>query len=116
MTGSGRSGTGSRVYRTNRAILLASNDICGICGHGGSLTADHIINAKVWPRDRNGRPEPGLDALSNLQPAHGTLGSGLDRIHNPCPTCGRLCNQSKGARPPRRIRSRAWFPDGVPRG
>ena len=98
MAGSGRSGTGAARYRRNRAILLASDDLCRICGHPESRTADHIIAAKFWPRGANGKPLPGLDELANLQPAHGTMGSGADCVHNPCPTCGRLCNQSKGAR------------------
>lgn len=110
MSRSGRSGTGNSAYRRNRALLLASNDICGICGHGGSLTADHIITAKHWPCGSDGRPLPGLDDIGNLRPSHGTMGSGRDRIHNPCPVCGRLCNQSRGARPPRgRPQTRQWL-------
>lgn len=116
MSGSGRSGTGNRRYRTNVQILLSASDVCGICGHGGARTGDHIVSAKHWPRDGNGKPLPGLDDLTNLQPAHGTMGAGRDRIHNPCPVCGRLCNQSRGARLNRQPRSRDWFPDGVPRG
>lgn len=95
--------------------MLSQNDVCGICGHGGSLTGDHIITAKHWPRGADGKPLPGLDDLSNLRPAHGTMGSGRDRLHNHCPTCGRLCNQSRGARVARRPQSRTWFPNGVPR-
>lgn len=116
MSGSGRSGTGNRRYRTNVAVMLASNDQCGICGHGGSLTGDHIVPAKLWPRGADGKPMPGLDDLTNLRPAHGTMGNGRGRVHNPCPTCGRLCNQSRGARATGRPQTQTWFPGGVPRG
>ena len=70
MSGSGRSGTGNRAYRRNVQIMLAANDVCGICGHGGSLTGDHIIPYKAWPKDERGRPLPGFNALSNLQPGY----------------------------------------------
>ena len=96
MTGSGRGGTGNAVYRRNRALLLADNDVCGICQHGGSRTADHIIPARSWPRGPDGKLLPGLDDLGNLRPAHGTMGAGLHVVQNRCPTCGRLCNQSRG--------------------
>lgn len=112
MTGSGRSGTGNAVYRRNRAILLSQSDLCALCGHRGAKTADHKISAKLWPRDLYGRKLPGFDDLTNLQPAHGTMGSGLGRRHNPCPTCGRLCNQSKGADVRSRPQTRDWFPAG----
>ena len=105
---SGRSGTGNAVYRRNRALLLALTDVCGICGHPGSMTADHIIPPARWPRGVTG-----LDDITNLRPAHGTMGR--TGPHNPCPTCGRLCNQSRGNRATRRPSSRDWFPDGIPR-
>ena len=106
---SGRTGTGARPYRRNRAAVLADSDICIICGHGGATTTDHIITAKDWPRGPDGRHLPGLDAKENLGPAHGTMGSGVNRVHNPCPVCGRLCNQSRGARPMApSARSRDW--------
>ena len=108
MTGSGRSGTGNAVYRRNRATLLAMTTLCGICGHGGARTADHIVSAKTWPKNPlTGRPLPGLDELSNLRPAHGTMGG--RQPDNPCPVCGRLCNQSRGAAQTRRPSSRDWF-------
>lgn len=110
MTGSGRSGTGNAMYRRNRLIVLALSDQCGICGHPGSMTVDHIIPPKDWPRGVRG-----LDDITNLRPAHGTLGAGRGKV-NPCPTCGRLCNQSRGNRAAKRPASRDWFPDGVPRG
>jgi hypothetical protein len=102
---SGRSGTGTWRYRKNRATLLAADDLCRICLHRGAATADHIITARDWPRGK-----PGFDEMSNLQPAHGTMGAGVNRLHNPCPVCGRLCNQSRGARRalPPRPQSRNW--------
>lgn len=72
--------------------MLANNDVCGICGHEGAKTADHIIGAPEW-RARHGSLK-GFDDPANLQPAHGTMGN---VAINPCPVCGRLCNQSKGA-------------------
>jgi hypothetical protein len=115
VTGSGRSGTGNAAYRRNRLLVLANSDVCGICGHRGSMTADHIIPPARWPRDLTGRLLPGLDDVTNLRPAHGTLGAGRGRT-NPCPTCGRLCNQSRGNRAARRPQSQDWFPRGIPRG
>lgn len=108
MSGSGRSGTKNRPYRRNREILLGQTTKCGICGHGGSATADHIIDAKHWPRGLDGKRLPGFDDLANLQPAHGTMGSGRTRKQNPCPVCGKLCNQSKGARVRKRPQTRDW--------
>jgi hypothetical protein len=103
---SGRSGTGAWRYRHNRAAMLAASDVCWLCGHGGARTADHIITAKDWPPG-----VPGFDDVTNLAPAHGTSGSGRDRIHNRCPepNCQKLCNQSRGARwTPGSLRSVDW--------
>lgn len=112
MTGSGRSGTGGSVYRRNRAILLAANDVCALCRHPGARTADHIIPAKAWPTGDDGKRLPGFDELGNLQPAHGTMGAGRHLVQNRCPTCGKLCNQSKGdGRQRRAVRAqtRRWL-------
>lgn len=94
--GSGRSGTGNARYRRNRLAILVASDVCGICGHGGSATVDHIVSAKRWPKGENGKPLPSFDDIENMQPAHGTMGA--TGMTNPCPTCGRLCNQAKGSR------------------
>lgn len=115
MTGSGRRGTGNSAYRRNRTIVLAASDVCGICGHPGALTTDHIIPAKSWPRDvATGKPLPGMDSVGNLRPAHGTLGP--RQPVNYCPVCRRACNQSRGAAAARRPQTRDWFPNGLPRG
>lgn len=103
---SGRSGTGNKRYRRNRALLLATLSTCGICGHEGATTADHVIPPKLWAKLYPGDPQ-GCDDLPNLRPAHGTMGP--HQPARPCPTCGRLCNQSRGARlPVARPQSRQW--------
>lgn len=85
----GRSG---RPWRRVRAQVLAASTLCWICGHGGSETVDHVISLS-----NGGDP---LDP-ANLRPAHGVRG---------CKTCGRKCNQEKGAKtmPPAPRASRAW--------
>lgn len=93
------------LYRKNREIVLAQSDLCGICGHFGSQTVDHIVPAKLWPRDLYGKPLPGMDDLPNLRPAHGTLSPGKV---NYCPECGEACNQARGARLARRPQTRDW--------
>lgn len=77
----GRSELGNRAYRRMRAQVLRESDVCIVCGHGGSDTADHIV-----PVSKGGaRMDP-----TNLAPIHGVDG---------CPTCGRKCNNEKGDRP-----------------
>jgi hypothetical protein len=83
-------------YLNSRAKVLAASDICGICGHPGAITCDHIVPLAVWPRDAAGRLLPGHDAPENLMPAHGTAGPGPGRL-NRCLVCGQLCNQVKKA-------------------
>jgi len=100
---SGRRGTSNAVYRANRAVVLAQSDLCGICGHGGAQTADHIIGKNKWLHLYG--TLGGFDNIGNLQPAHGTMGN--QRV-NPCPTCRRLCNQSRGERPLVTPHSRKW--------
>lgn len=71
----GRSG---RRWATLRKAVLDSSDVCGICGHAGADTVDHII-------DRAIRPDLAEDP-DNLQPAHGV---------NRCPVCGENCQNKK---------------------
>ena len=76
-----RNGPHESVYRRNRAMIMKSQDICGICGqpidpalkypHPMSKSLDHII-----PIDRGGHP---FDK-ANMQVAH------------------LQCNRMKGAR------------------
>lgn len=71
----------SYEYRQMRARLLAASDVCIVCGHGGSDTADHVI-----PVSKGGaRLDP-----ENLAPIHGNAG---------CPVCLRKCNNEKGDKP-----------------
>ena len=86
--------TVTHEYRCNRRALLERSNRCHLCGHGGALTADHIVTPAEWLR-RYGTLA-GVDSLANLAPAHGTMRPGhLNR----CPVCGRLCNQSRSDRP-----------------
>lgn len=73
-----RKGRKGRPYRRWREGVLARSRVCWICGHDGADSADH-----VRALTRGGEP---LDP-DNGAPAH----------HEPCPTCGRRCNASKGA-------------------
>lgn len=93
----------SRAFRKVVAFVVARDaGICGICNHGGAITADHIISARDWPPGL-----PGLDDPDNLQAAHGSRGVA---VHNRCTICHRLCNQSKGAggAPQVETHSRRW--------
>jgi hypothetical protein len=68
-------------------------DICHLCGHAGATDADHLVPLAIAIPERI---TPDM-----LAPAHGVRG---------CPTCGRRCNQERGARmdyaPP--VNSRNW--------
>jgi hypothetical protein len=96
--GSGRSGV--HKFQKNRLIVLDRSDVCGLCGHAGALTVDHVVSKPYWPT--SGPMADKFDDLTNLQPAHGTLGSS-GRI-NYCPECVSptghrvACNQTKGRR------------------
>jgi hypothetical protein len=89
----GRADLTSHRHRKNRARLLAESDTCHWCGHPGADTADHL-----QPVARGGAP---LDP-ENLGPIHGVAG---------CPTCGRKCNNEKGAggMSARLVTSRDWY-------
>lgn len=90
------------------------SDVCGICGHGNAKTGDHIVPYSQWPTDAKGRPLPGLHAVTNIQPAHGTMGNtGAVNRCEPCRLANRfgrgLCNQSKKHRQlTGNPRSRQW--------
>lgn len=110
---SGRNTVGKREQDRNGRLVLAASDLCGLCGHGGARTIDHVISYQAWPKDpRTGKPLPGLHHPTNLQPAHGTIGnSGAVNRCRQCVTEGKtgLCNQSKGARVTvHNRRSRNW--------
>lgn len=67
--------SGRTRQQRNRRIL-ATSDICHICGHGQADEIDHVI-----PLSRGGSEDS-----TNLLPAHGQA---------PCPTCGIKCNRVK---------------------
>ncbi|MCZ4099854.1 HNH endonuclease [Streptomyces sp. H39-C1] len=92
-TMTGRKELTSYAYRKVRAQLLAESDVCHWCGHSGADAADHLIpvaagGAKLDP--------------DNLAPIHGVNG---------CPTCGRKCNNEKGANTHavRLVTSQDWY-------
>jgi hypothetical protein len=90
----GRTG---RPWRRARAQLFAeAPDLCHLCGHPGTTDADHVPALVELER-------LGLDPtdVRYLRRAHGVRG---------CATCGRKCNQEKGAKamPPPPRASRAW--------
>jgi len=101
----GKGSTSDWQYRKNRATILADSDLCWLCGHPGAHTADHVVPYKLWPRDAYGELLPGFNDVANLRPAHGTMGS---RLINPCPICGKLCNQVRKTRKVISPHSRAW--------
>lgn len=83
-----------RPYRRARQQMFALfGTVCHICGHEGATDADHVEPIASNPDQR-------VTALA-LRPAHGVRG---------CPTCGRRCNQSRGAKPVEQLlrTSRAW--------
>ena len=88
--------TGRRWRRARAQLFAEIPDICWICGHPGTTDADHEPPLKILE-------QLGLDPcdLRYLRRAHGVNG---------CPTCGRKCNQEKGAKTmlPAAPTSRAW--------
>lgn len=90
-------------YRTAVANMLANNDMCWLCGHPGARTADHVISVRDWLRIHGSYA--GVNNPANLRPAHGVK----TFVNNPCPVCGLLCNQVRGAgAPPAEPHSRQW--------
>lgn len=91
----------TKEWIRNVAIVLANSDRCHLCGHLGAKTGDHIISVADWPPGL-----PGLNAITNIAPAHGTRGPwGANR----CPTCRKLCNQVRGTKAlASQPRSRDW--------
>ena len=67
-------------WRQMRAQVLASSDVCYLCGRPGADTVDYLI-----PYSQGGPM-----TAANLRPAHA------------------WCNKSKGNRPPRNPTSRDW--------
>lgn len=71
-----------RPYQRMRRLIGLPGAVCHICGHPGSTDADLIVPRVVDPHQQ---VHPG-----NYRPAHGVHG---------CATCGRKCNQERGAKP-----------------
>lgn len=84
--------------RAKRKMHELYGYVCHLCGHDGAGESDHLIPVSVWP------DQPVTAELR--RPAHGA--------NYPCPTCGRMCNTERGAKPfsaiaDRRLKtSRAW--------
>lgn len=77
-----------RPYRRAREQMFKLyGHTCHLCGHGGAHTADHLVPVSV---DGDQPIDP-----HDMRPAHGSGG----QRPNPCPTCGRNCNQERGAKP-----------------
>jgi hypothetical protein len=74
----------SRRWRRVRAQVLATSNLCHICGHTGAGEGDHLITRAQGGQKYD--PE-------NVLPAHG--------YRSRCWECdsiqGRACNQSRGA-------------------
>lgn len=75
--------TGHRARQVRAQTFEVHGTTCWICGHEGAGESDHAVPVSV---------DAGLAlAVENRRPAHGTSSR--------CPTCGRACNQERGAKP-----------------
>ncbi|MCX4752904.1 hypothetical protein [Kitasatospora purpeofusca] len=83
MAGVGRHRKGRPYRRARQQMFAIYGDHCHLCGHPGAGDADHLRPVSV---DSDQPVDPHL-----MRPAHGAL--------SPCPTCGRHCNQERGAGP-----------------
>ena len=81
--GMGGRPSGWRWTKFTQLVLATYGDTCHLCGHGGARQADHLIPVCD-------APELAWE-LANVRPAHGGW-------RNKCATCGRACNQVRGAR------------------
>ena len=71
----------TRAIRTRNARILATSDICHICGEPGADAIDHVMPVALG----------GTDDDWNLRPAH----------HNTPNSRGIRCNRAKGHQIPR---------------
>ena len=80
------SGRRGRRWRRCREAVLEVSTICHLCGHDGAGDGDH------HPVPLGELKRLGLDPddPAYVKPAHGA--------NSRCPTCGRCCNQVKGAK------------------
>lgn len=72
--------SGRKRQERNRRIL-ATSDVCHICGHPAADAVDHVIPLNPRPGG-----DKGTEDSTNLRPAHHDVA---------CPTCGRKCNREK---------------------
>lgn len=99
----------TKAYRDTAAHILATSDLCHLCGHHGAHTADHIISIRQWLHTHG--TLDGVNHPTNIAPAHG---GGSPTAPNRCTQCvaaghNGLCNQSRGARElTPQPRSRNW--------
>ena len=75
-----------RAIAAKQAMFATLGHTCWICGPPGARQADLVIPRAVAPHQPI---HPGA-----YRPSHGG-----GRPDNPCPTCGRKCNQERGTRP-----------------
>jgi hypothetical protein len=80
------SGRKGRPWRRCRAIVLSVSTVCHLCGHEGARDGDH----HPIPLQELKRLGLDPDDARYVKPAHGA--------NSRCPTCGRCCNQVKGAK------------------
>ena len=81
-----RKRVGARYRRARELMFAHYGHICHLCGHDGAMQADHLVTFRE-------DPDQPID-WRDMRPAHGGNRRGYD---NPCPTCGRRCNQERGA-------------------
>lgn len=77
-----------RTRQRRNARILATSDVCHICGHPGSDAVDHV-DALARAADVADARRRDTDP-ANLLPAHHDV---------PCPTCGHKCNREKSDKP-----------------
>lgn len=77
---------GYAFRKAKRLMFERYGHTCWLCGHDGALQADHLGPLAF-------DPEQPIDADA-MRPAHGGAQQEYD---NPCPTCGRRCNQERGS-------------------
>lgn len=82
-----------KVREARRRMFEQRGTVCHLCGHPGATEADHVIPFSVAPW-RVADPE-------NMRPVHGSLyrsrKTGQVIRDARCRTCGKSCNQSRGA-------------------
>lgn len=78
---------GNAYLKAREKMFAKYGDVCHICGHPGARQADHLVPLRENPNQPIG--------ADGMRPAHG---AGRPDNDNPCPTCGRRCNQQRGSK------------------